>query len=95
MPPGSLPTSGKFCVSSGEEAVRLFVGRPGVAGATLLCYPTFAFKASMIYNPWFEAKGIDAIVVPLGVRQEEFPGLFRPLLHLTACTARSSRCRIR
>jgi hypothetical protein len=35
VPPGSLPTSGKFCVSSGEEAVRLFVGRPGVPGAML------------------------------------------------------------
>jgi hypothetical protein len=35
VPPGSVPTSGKFCVSSGEEAVRLFVDRPGVVGASL------------------------------------------------------------
>jgi hypothetical protein len=35
VPFGSAPTSGKFCVTSGEEAVRLFVGRPGVDGAIL------------------------------------------------------------
>lgn len=33
-------------------------------------YPTASFKAPMIYNPWFEAKGIDAIVVPMGVPAE-------------------------
>ena len=26
-----------------------------------LGYPTFAFKAPMIYNPWFDKKGIDAV----------------------------------
>ena len=44
-------------------------------------YPTESFKAPMIYNPWFEAKGIDAAVVPLGVKIEDFrrmlPDLFR------------------
>ena len=30
-------------------------------------YPTASFKAPMIYNPWFEARGIDAVVVPMGV----------------------------
>ena len=33
-----------------------------------LGYPTESFKAPMIYNPWFEAKGSDAVVVPLGVK---------------------------
>ena len=46
-------------------------------------YPTASFKASMIYNPWFEAKGIDAMVVPLGVKGEDFASLFRPLLGIT------------
>ena len=30
-----------------------------------LGYPIEGFKAPMIYNPWFEARGIDAVVVPL------------------------------
>ncbi|MEY4909680.1 MAG: hypothetical protein RL260_3398, partial [Pseudomonadota bacterium] len=29
-------------------------------------FPTFAFKAPMIYNPYFEQAGIDAVVVPMG-----------------------------
>ena len=35
-----------------------------------LGYPTASFKAPMIYNPWFEAKGINAVVVPMGVPAE-------------------------
>lgn len=34
--------------------------------------PTYAFKASLIYNPWFDANGIDAAVVPLGIGPEDF-----------------------
>jgi shikimate dehydrogenase len=33
-------------------------------------YPTASFKAPMIYNPWFEAKGINAVVVPMGIPAE-------------------------
>ena len=29
-----------------------------------LGYPTESFKAPMIYNPWFEMKGIEVVVVP-------------------------------
>ena len=35
-------------------------------------YPTESFKAPMIYNPWFEKKGIDAVVVPMGVKAEDY-----------------------
>lgn len=35
-------------------------------------YPTETFKAPMIYNPWFDAQGIDARVVPMGVKAEDF-----------------------
>ena len=28
-------------------------------------YPTHAFKAPMIYNPWFEKCGVNAVVVPM------------------------------
>jgi shikimate dehydrogenase len=48
-------------------------------------YPTESFKAPMIYNPWFEAKHIDAIVVPLGIKPEDFPTLF-PLLFKNVTT---------
>jgi shikimate dehydrogenase len=46
-------------------------------------YPTASFKASMIYNPWFEAKGIDAAVTPLGVKPEDFAALFPALFRIT------------
>ena len=48
-----------------------------------LGYPTASFKASMIYNPWFEAHGIDAAVVPLGIRAEDFATLFPNLFRIT------------
>ncbi len=35
-------------------------------------YPTDHFKAPMIYNPWFESKGIDAVVMPMGVKPEDY-----------------------
>jgi len=44
-----------------------------------LGYPTHAFKAPMIYNPWFDKNGIDAVVVPMGVKPEEYRAFF-PLL---------------
>lgn len=46
-------------------------------------YPTESFKAPMIYNPWFEAQGHDAIVVPLGVRSEDFVRMFPDLFRIT------------
>ena len=45
-------------------------------------WPTESFKAPMIYNPWFEGQGIDAVVVPLGVEAADYPGLFRPLFRI-------------
>ena len=37
-----------------------------------LGYPTEAFKAPLIYNPWFEKHGVDAMVVPMGVKAEDY-----------------------
>ena len=56
-----------------------------ISGKTTLIahlgYPTEAFKAPMIYNPYFEDAGIDAVVVPMGVKPEDYaqfvPMLFR------------------
>lgn len=44
-------------------------------------YPTTTFKAPMIYNPFFETYDIDAVVMPMGVKAEDFavslPAIFR------------------
>jgi shikimate dehydrogenase len=48
-----------------------------------LGYPTAAFKAPMIYNPYFEKAGIDAIVMPMGVRAEDYPQVLDALFRLT------------
>jgi len=44
-----------------------------------LGYPTESFKAPMIYNPWFEMKDIDVVVVPVGVEAENYPDLLKSL----------------
>ena len=48
-----------------------------------LGYPTEAFKAPMIYNPWFEQQGIDAVVVPLGVKAEAYAEVLAALSKVT------------
>jgi shikimate dehydrogenase len=48
-----------------------------------LGYPTEAFKAPMIYNPYFDQAGIDAVVVPMGVRPDDYAGFLRPLFRLS------------
>jgi len=48
-----------------------------------LGYPTEAFKAPMIYNPYFGQAGIDAVVVPMGVRPEHYAEFVRPLFRLS------------
>ena len=48
-----------------------------------LGYPTESFKAPMIYNPWFEMKGINAVVVPVGVQSPEYPALLKALFSTT------------
>jgi shikimate dehydrogenase len=46
-------------------------------------YPTHSFKAPMIYNPYFEQAGIDAVVVPMGCKAEGYPALLRAVFTLT------------
>lgn len=46
-------------------------------------YPTFAFKAPMIYNPYFEQAGIDAVVVPMGCQTADYPAFLRAVFTLT------------
>ena len=58
-----------------------------ISGTTTLIahlgYPTFAFKAPLIYNPWFEKNDVDAVVMPMGVTAEDYPEVFRSLFRLT------------
>lgn len=46
-------------------------------------YPTDAFKSPLIYNPWFERRGIDAVVMPMGARAEDYPDVLRAVFKLT------------
>ena len=46
-------------------------------------YPTSSFKAPMIYNPWFEAKGINAVVMPMGIKAEDYPSVIQSVFRLT------------
>jgi shikimate dehydrogenase len=58
-----------------------------ISGKTTLIahlgYPTEAFKAPMIYNPWFDSKGIDAVVVPMGVKPENYAAALQQIFKLT------------
>ena len=42
-------------------------------------YPTHSFKAPMIYNPYFEQAGVDAVVVPMSVKAEDYAA-FLPVI---------------
>ena len=58
-----------------------------ISGKTTLIahlgYPTEGFKAPMIYNPWFEQNGIDAVVMPMGVKAEDYATVLQSLFRLT------------
>ncbi|MFZ2736686.1 MAG: ThiF family adenylyltransferase [Burkholderiaceae bacterium] len=45
-------------------------------------YPTHAFRAPLIYNPWFDAKGINAIVVPMACQSPDYPAFLRSVFQL-------------
>ena len=45
-------------------------------------FPTHAFKAPMIYNPWFEKAGVNAIVVPMGCQSQDYPDFLRAVFKL-------------
>jgi shikimate dehydrogenase len=45
-------------------------------------YPTYAFKAPLIYNPWFEKEGINSIVVPMACKAAQYPTFLRSVFDL-------------
>jgi shikimate dehydrogenase len=46
-------------------------------------FPTHGFRSPLIYNPYFEHAGIDAVVVPMGCRSEDFPNVLAAVFKLT------------
>jgi shikimate dehydrogenase len=45
-------------------------------------YPTHTFKSPMIYNPYFEASGVNAVVVPMACKSENFPTFLQSVFTL-------------
>lgn len=48
-----------------------------------LGYPTESFRAPMIYNPYFEKHGIDAVVVPMGCKSEDYAEFVKLVFRLS------------
>jgi shikimate dehydrogenase len=46
-------------------------------------YPTHSFKSPLIYNPYFEQEGINALVVPMGCKAEHYPAFLKSVFQLT------------
>src|SRR4026207_1347056 len=46
-------------------------------------YPPHTFQSPMIYNPYFEQAGIDAVVVPMSCEAEQYPAFLKSVLTLT------------
>jgi shikimate dehydrogenase len=46
-------------------------------------YPTHSFKAPMIYNPYFEHAGVNAVVVPMGCQPADYPAFLKSVFTLT------------
>ena len=59
----------------------MITGRTRLIGH--LGYPTESFKAPMIYNPYFQREGIDAVVVPMGCRSEDYPAFLKLFFRLS------------
>jgi len=46
-------------------------------------YPTHTFKSPMIYNPYFERTGINAVVMPMGCQAAAYPDFLRAVFQLS------------
>lgn len=45
-------------------------------------YPTHSFKAPLIYNPFFQSRGVNALVVPMACQADHFESLLRSMFQL-------------
>jgi len=48
-----------------------------------LGYPTTALKSPLVYNPYFQKIGVNAVVMPMGVKAEDYAGVVSALFRLT------------
>ena len=48
-----------------------------------LGYPTTTFNAPMIYNPYFDKMGINAVVVPMGIKPDGYGSFIAALFRMT------------
>ena len=46
-------------------------------------YPTHSFKSPLIYNPYFEKEGINALVAPMGCQAAHYPEFLKSVFNLT------------
>jgi shikimate dehydrogenase len=46
-------------------------------------FPTHSFKAPMIYNPYFVQAGVNAVVVPMGCKPENYLSFLRSVFELS------------
>jgi shikimate dehydrogenase len=46
-------------------------------------YPTESFKSPMIYNPWFAARRINAAVIPMGCKKEDYASFLKLAFRLS------------
>ncbi len=51
-------------------------------------YPTHSFTAPMIYNPWFEKVGVNAVVLPMACQAAHYPDFLRSIFRLETSAAR-------
>lgn len=72
--------------AAGTDRPRLVA----ISGRTQLIahlgWPTEAFKAPLIYNPWFASQSIDATVVPMGVEAADYPAVLRAVFAIRNVT---------
>jgi shikimate dehydrogenase len=78
-PPSHSNEHNARCATTGTD--RMLNGDTKIIAH--LGYPTTTFKSPMIYNPWFERRGVNASVVPLGVTGENFAAAFPQICRFT------------
>jgi shikimate dehydrogenase len=67
----SLPRTSPFTMINGHTELIAHIG-----------YPTHTFKSPMIYNPYFNEAGINAVVVPMGCKPENYGALLKSVFML-------------
>jgi shikimate dehydrogenase len=71
MMPGRAHTQRKTMINGNTELIA-HIG-----------YPTHAFKAPMIYNPYFDHIGVNVRVMPMGCQSADYPAFLRAVFTLT------------